>query len=111
MEPASAGVVEASGLVDEVLLFPRRPLVEALREGDPMGFLRRLRRFVRVLRDRRFEISIDFHGILKSGVLARLSGSPIRYGYPVPIARELASVFANRHALRQIYGQSKPASD
>jgi len=98
VEPASAGVVDASGLVDEVLLFPRRPLVEAIREGDPMGFARRLRRFVRVLRDRRFEVSVDFHGLLKSGSLAWLSGAPIRFGYPVPIAREFASLFANRQA-------------
>ena len=98
VEPASVGVVEASGLVDEILVFPRRPLVQALKEADPVGFLRRLRRFLRVLRDRRFEISVDFHGLLKSGALAWLSGAPIRFGYPAPVAREWASIFANRHA-------------
>lgn len=98
VEPPSAGVVEASGLVDEVLVFPRRPLVEALREGDPIGFVRRLRDFLDTLRDRRFEVTVDFHGLLKSGLLARLSGAPIRYGYPTPVSRELASLFANRHA-------------
>lgn len=98
VEPASAGVVEASGLVDEVLVFPRRLLVESLREGDPMEFVRRLRLFLRNLRDRRFEVSVDFHGLLKSGWLAWLSGAPIRFGYPPPIAREMASLFANRHS-------------
>lgn len=101
VEPASAGVVEASGLVDEVLVFPRGLLVESLREGDPMEFARRLRRFVRNLKDRRFEVSVDFHGLLKSGWLAWLSGAPIRFGYPPPIAREMASLFANRHSALQ----------
>jgi len=98
VEPAAAGVVEAAGLVDEVLIFPRGALVEALREGDALLFARRLRRFLRTLRERRFELSIDFHGLLKSGLLARLSGAPLRYGHSAGVAREGAAIFANRRA-------------
>ena len=96
VEPAAAGAVEAAGLVDEVLTFPRGALVEALRGGDALLLLRRIRRFLRILRERRFELSIDFHGLLKSGLLAWLSGAPVRYGYSSGAAREGSAIFANR---------------
>lgn len=99
VEPSSAGVVTASGLVDEVLIFPRPRLVEAMRDGDPLGFARRMGRFVQTLRDRRFEIAIDFHGLLKSGLLARLSGAALRIGFGVPAAREFSSVFSNHRVM------------
>lgn len=96
VEPASAGVVDAAGLVDETLIFPRSGLVEDLREADALSFARRLGRFLAVLRQRRFELTLDFHGLLKSGVLARLSGAPRRLGYARPAARELSHLFATR---------------
>jgi ADP-heptose:LPS heptosyltransferase len=51
---------------------------------------------VRRLRDRRFDLVLDFHGLLKSGLLARLSGAPIRYGFGRNVAREFAERFVNR---------------
>ncbi len=104
VEPPSAGVVTASGLVDEVLIFPRPRLVEAMREGDPLGFARRMGRFVQILRDRRFEITIDFHGLLKSGLLARLSGAALRIGFGASTSREFSSLFLNHRVMA-------PASD
>lgn len=107
VEPASAGVVESSGLVDETLIFPRARLVEALREGDPLGFARRLRGFLEQLRERRFELTIDFHGLLKSGLLARLSGAPTRIGLAPPAGRELSWLFANRRVAAPARGASR----
>jgi lipopolysaccharide heptosyltransferase I len=96
VEPAAAGVVEASGIVDETLIFPRADLMEALRAGDGLALGGQLRSFVRSLRRRRFEIVLDFHGILKSGVLAFLTGAPLRYGFGRGEARELSHLFVNR---------------
>lgn len=96
VEPASAGAVDASGLVDETLVFPRTDLMEALREGDGLSFARRLRAFLGTLRQRRFDLTLDFHGLLKSGLLARLSGAPVRVGFGRPIGREFSFLFANR---------------
>ncbi|MFK7894318.1 MAG: glycosyltransferase family 9 protein [Myxococcota bacterium] len=95
VEPAAAGAVDAAGIADETLIFPRRELVEALRDGDAMAAATRLWAFARKLRARRFEVVVDFHGILKSGLLARLSGAPARYGYAPGIAKEGASLFVN----------------
>jgi ADP-heptose:LPS heptosyltransferase len=96
VEPGAAGVVDAAALVDETMVFPRTSLVGSIRSNHPISFLHELRDFIRRLRDRRFDLTIDFHGILKSGLLARLSGAPIRYGYGPGLAREFSEIFVNR---------------
>jgi 3-deoxy-D-manno-octulosonic-acid transferase/heptosyltransferase-1 len=98
VEPASASVVANQPWVDEVLLFPRPQLVGLLRAGRLCALARALRAFVRELRGRRFELVVDFHAILKSALLARLSGAPVRASYARPYAREGAWLLANRRA-------------
>ncbi len=97
VEPGAAGVVDAAGIVDETLVFPRGQLVEFFQGADGLSFVRLLTGVVRRLRDRRFDLVLDFHGLLKSGLLARLSGAPIRYGFGRNVAREFADRFVNRH--------------
>jgi len=96
VEPASAGVVDAAGLVDETLIFPRSELIEAIREGDGLSVTRRLGGFLRTLRQRRFELTVDFHGLFKSGLIARLSGAPVRLAFGPPTGREFSFLFANQ---------------
>ncbi|MEZ4279479.1 MAG: glycosyltransferase family 9 protein [Myxococcota bacterium] len=96
VEPAAASAVRAAGCVDEIVVFPRGELVAALRSGRLLVLARQLRDFVRRLRARRFELALDFHGLAKSGLLAWLSGAPIRFGHARGVARELSHVFANR---------------
>jgi ADP-heptose:LPS heptosyltransferase len=97
VEPAAASAIAAAGCVDETLVFPRGELVDAIRCGDVRRLARTWRAFLGRLRARRFELVLDFHGIAKSGLLARLSGAPIRYGYRRGIAREASQLFTNRH--------------
>lgn len=96
VEPGAAGVVDAAGIVDETLVFPRAELVESLRSADVLSFARILIGCVRRLRDRRFDLVLDFHGILKSGLLAWSSGAPLRYGFGRRAAREFSNIFVNR---------------
>ncbi len=96
VEPAAAGVVDAAGIVDETLIFPRRELSVFLRAADGLSFARMLIGVVRRLRERRFDLALDFHGILKSGILTRLSGAPLRYGFGRAASREFAHLFVNR---------------
>jgi lipopolysaccharide heptosyltransferase I len=52
----------------------------------------------RYLRAARFDIALDLQGLLKSAVLARLTGAPIRIGFSARDCREPASaLFTNRH--------------
>jgi ADP-heptose:LPS heptosyltransferase len=98
VEPASASALEGQPWVDEVIVFPRDQL-ETLRRGGARGAaLRELAGFVRGLRRRRFELVVDFHGILRSALLGALSGAPRRIGYARPFGRELAWVFATHRA-------------
>ena len=92
--PALDGIV---GL-DAVLRVPRRAL------GRSPRSLGRLVAFVRDLRTRRYELALDFHGILKSALLARLSGTPIRVGFENGVAREgSAHLYTERVDFRPLH--------
>jgi heptosyltransferase-2 len=98
VERKAAGVLAGQPGIDEVLIFPREELVAHLRRGGLSSLVREARRFQRELRGCRFDLVVDFHAILKSGVISLASGAPLRVGYSRPIARELAWLFANRRA-------------
>jgi ADP-heptose:LPS heptosyltransferase len=95
VEPASASVVEGQPWVDEVILFPRGLLGDSLREGHLVSAGRIAHGFLRELRGRHFDLVLDFHSILKSGILGLLSGARRRVTYAPPFARELAFLFAS----------------
>ena len=48
---------------------------------------------VRELRSRRYDLAVDFHGILKSALLVRASRTPIRVGYDRGLSREWSHLF------------------
>lgn len=98
VERKAEAAVRGQPGIDEVIVFPREELTASLRARRSLALVREAAAFARELRRRRFDLAVDFHGILKSGVLARLSGARDRVGYAHPFARELASAFANRRA-------------
>lgn len=98
IEAPSQGAVAGQPWVDEVLVFPRSEIETLARRGRWIAAARVLARFLRTLRTRRFDLVVDFHGIVKSGVLALASGAPQRIGYAAPHAREGAWLFATRRA-------------
>ena len=96
VEEPSQAFLESQPEVDEVILFPRK------RWTRGMGSLRKMWRmigemweFMIVLRKRRFDVVLDFHGILKSGVLSFLSGSATRIGYDQRSTKEGNFLFSN----------------
>ena len=80
---AAPGLDGVAGL-DGIVTIPRRQL----RFGWSRAALRGIVELVRQLRAGRYDLSIDFHCILKSALLARASGIPLRVGYAAPLARE-----------------------
>lgn len=98
VEPASRSAVEGQPWVDEVLVFPRGEIEAALKRGRLFAASRSLFRFLGALRRRRFDLVIDFHAILKTGLLALASGAPRRASYAPPFAREASWLFANARA-------------
>jgi len=98
VEPAAITAVEGQPWVDEVIVFPRDRLEAALRRPAPVAALRELRAFLRALRSRRFDLVVDFHGILRSAVLGALTGARRRISYARPFGRELAWCLATDRA-------------
>jgi ADP-heptose:LPS heptosyltransferase len=98
VEPAAATAVQAQPWIDEVLVFPRDSLVAAFRARRPLAAMAELSGFLRRLRARRFDLTLDFHALLRSGALSRASGAQRRVSYARPFAREGAWLFATDRA-------------
>lgn len=98
VEAEAASALVDQPWIDEVLRFPRAALTRALQRCEPGALWRELAGFVSVLRGRRFDLVVDFHGLLRSGVLARLSGARRRVACAPPLGRELSHWFATDRA-------------
>lgn len=98
VERAASGILASQPWIDEVLVFPREGLRDALRHARCVLLVREAVAFVRRLRGARYDLVIDFHAILKSGVLSRATGAPLRVSYAPPFGRELSWLFANLRA-------------
>jgi lipopolysaccharide heptosyltransferase I len=107
VEPPAANLLAGQPWLDQVIVFPRDALARALRGGRFAAAAREARGFVRGLRAERFDLVVDFHAILKSGVLGWLSGAPRRVSYARPFARECASWFATHRARLEPPRQSR----
>ncbi|MBN2254567.1 MAG: glycosyltransferase family 9 protein [Deltaproteobacteria bacterium] len=92
VEEASSGLIMNHPLVDRVLVSRRKRWVSdlmALRHGKDT--LREIRSFLSELRDRRYDLVIDFHGLLKSSVIVLLSRGKRKLGYDS--LQELSGLF------------------
>lgn len=89
VEQKSYEVLSGHPELDQIHVFERRP------EGgvdDIKAFLA----FCKEIRAMRYEWVIDFHGIAKSGLLTRISGAKLRYGFARPRAQEFSYLATNR---------------
>lgn len=81
VEPKSEAIVRANPYVDEVIVFERKLVWKQLfRTGRFISLYREVRDFSRELRRRNFSIALDLQGLMKSGLVAWLSGAPRRIG-------------------------------
>jgi lipopolysaccharide heptosyltransferase I len=96
VEEPSQAFLKTQPEVDEVILFPRKRWTQGIKSLRKIwGTIGEMRGFVEDLRSRRFDVVLDFHGILKSGVLSFLSGSPKRIGYDGSSTKEGNFLFSN----------------
>lgn len=96
VEDKAAGVLEGHPHLGQVIVFERKEIVAALK--DPLRFhrgLSMLAGFVRRIRADRFDLVFDFHGILKSGVIAAISGASRRVGFEKEFVKEFNHLFTN----------------
>lgn len=79
------GLVDDHPEIDEVIAYDRA------RSGPSPAGIARFLRFQAELRARRFDLTIDLQGLLRSGIMALATGAPIRVG--LADAREGAAWF------------------
>ncbi|MCK5861356.1 MAG: glycosyltransferase family 9 protein [Candidatus Hydrogenedentes bacterium] len=87
VEPKSLDIIADHPAIDQIHVFER-----------PKGFwqsAQSFRKFCRKIRDSRYDMVLDFHGILKSGLVMRASRAKDRYAFAAPRAREMSHRFAN----------------
>jgi len=96
VEEPSQAFLKSQPEVDEVILFPRKRWAQGMKSLRRMwGTIREMWGFIVGIRKRRFDVVLDFHGILKSGLLSFLSGSPKRIGYDRGSTKEGNFLFSN----------------
>ena len=96
VEDPSRTLLESQPEIDRIILFPRRRWEEGIK--SPRRLWRTVGevvRFVLDLRKEGYHVVLDFHGILKSGLLSFLSGSPKRIGFDRSSVKEGNSLFSN----------------
>ncbi len=86
VEPKSSEVLEGHPAIDQVLVFGR---TDQAVEGTK-AFVE----FCKDIRQNRYDIAIDFHGILKSGLILKATGAKQRYAFAPPRAQEMSHLFA-----------------
>lgn len=85
-----ADAISAHPAIDEVIPFDRKGMGATSKKLNPLPALR----FMRELRNQRFDITIDAQGLLRSGLFTFATGAPLRVGYAD--ARELGWLGLNR---------------
>ncbi len=91
VRPEYADLVRAHPAVRKVLLFDRKGWALLGRLGKTLSEVFRL---IRSFRSARYDAALDLQGLFRSGLMAYLSGAPLRMGFAN--AREHAPLFYNR---------------
>jgi len=80
VEPGIDALIRPDPHIDERILWPKAEWKALWRDGQRVEFFRRVRAFRAMLREQQFDVVLDLQGLLKSGMLAWLSGAPRRIG-------------------------------
>jgi len=80
VQPECTALLDHHPDLDETIVCPMGHWRRLWREGRYREIGRGVRALRGILRERRFDLALDLQGLLKSGLLARLSGAPERIG-------------------------------
>ena len=83
VEEAAAGLLVGHPAIDRLLVSRRKHWAKELRRGPrrAWGAIKEAGRFLRELRDTRYDLLLDFQGLLKSGVLVALARAKRKLGF------------------------------
>jgi lipopolysaccharide heptosyltransferase I len=86
IEDRFAAILEDHPMIEELIVFPRQ------RWRRIFGHLRRLRRT-------KYDVLLDLHGILKSGLQVWIARARLKVGYAAPVSREGAAFAYHRRVV------------
>ncbi len=90
VEGSVAGLLRHQRFIDRVIEFPRGRVGDDLKRGRIISAGLGLGAFLRDLRQGKFDLVMDFHGILKSALLSRAARAAKRIGFDRTFAKELS---------------------
>ncbi len=89
-------LVECLPEIDEIIVFPRKEWQDCLKYPRKyFAVILGVRMFLKKLRNRKYEIALDFHGNFKSGLLTYLSAAQTRIGFSRGYCKEFNFIFSN----------------
>src|SRR3989339_1842464 len=96
VEDKHKDLVECLPEINEVVVFPRRQWQSSLKYPQKyFKIISEARLFLKQLRNKKYDVALDFHGNFKSGLLTYLSGATTRIGFSRGYCKELSFVFSN----------------
>lgn len=93
VEEAAADIIKNHPHLDSVLISRRKSWIKYLGKGEFFRPLREMRAFFKELRQRPYDLVIDFHGLLKSAIIVLLAGGKRKLGYDS--LQEFSGLFYN----------------
>lgn len=82
VEEAAADILDGHPSIDRLLVSRRKQWIENLRHArDMRSTFSEIKHFISLLRDRSYDIAIDFHGLFKSACIIAMSGARRKIGY------------------------------
>jgi len=96
VEEPSKTLLESQPEIDQVIMLPRKRWTKGMKSiGKAWKTFTEMGQFIVELRRQKFDLVLDFHGIIKSGMISFLSGSPKRIGYDRKSSKEGNFLFSN----------------
>ncbi|MGV3742051.1 MAG: glycosyltransferase family 9 protein [Burkholderiaceae bacterium] len=80
VEPGIDALIASAPSIDERILWPKAEWKALWRGGRRLEMLKRVLAFRKLLRSKQFDTVLDLQGLLKSGLLARMTGASRRIG-------------------------------
>jgi heptosyltransferase I len=88
VEGPVAELLAGQDFIDRIVWFPRSSIMSSVKTGRIVTALGKLRSFMKELRDANYDVIVDFHGIMKSGLFSFVAKGKTVIGFDRTFAKE-----------------------
>lgn len=93
VEGSVGELLSYQNFIDEVIQFPRGHIEREIKRGNLISAAKEMNVFMRRLRKTKYDLIVDFHGIIKSALLSMLAPGQRRVGFGKIFAKEKSHFF------------------